>query len=120
MLKPRKLDDGTELLELYVVRTQRGNTALLTGEVVNDARQTFDEVGQPAVDIEHGPYRSQKMGEKSLEENINNRIAIVLDNYVYFCANSNTKKSLMVNLLFQVVSLWKKQEDLANILKAGS
>jgi SecD/SecF fusion protein len=117
-VKPRKLDDGTELLELYVVRTQRGNQALLTGEVVNDARQTFDEVGQPAVDMSMDPTGARKWA-KITRENINNRIAIVLDNYVYSApvVNSeipNGKSIIQGNFTME------EAKDLANILKAGS
>jgi len=117
-VKPRKLDDGTELLELYVVRTQRGNQALLTGEVVNDARQTFDEVGQPAVDMSMDATGARKWS-KITRENINNRIAIVLDNYVYSApvVNSeipNGKSIIQGNFTME------EAKDLANILKAGS
>lgn len=117
-VKPRKLDDGTELLELYVVRTQRGNQALLTGEVVNDARQTFDEVGQPAVDMSMDPTGARKWA-KITRENINNRIAIVLDNYVYSAPNvtqeiPNGKSIISGNFTME------EAKDLANILKAGS
>ena len=117
-VKPRKLDDGTELLELYVVRTQRGNQALLTGEVVNDARQTFDDVGQPAVDMSMDPTGARKWA-KITRENINNRIAIVLDNYVYSApvVNSeipNGKSIIQGNFTME------EAKDLANILKAGS
>ncbi|MGM0581342.1 MAG: protein translocase subunit SecDF [Bacteroidota bacterium] len=117
-VKPRKLDDGTELLELYIARTQRGNQALLTGEVVNDARQTFDEVGQPAVDMSMDATGARKWA-KITRENINNRIAIVLDNYVYSApvVNSeipNGKSIIQGNFTME------EAKDLANILKAGS
>lgn len=117
-VKPRKLDDGTELLELYVVRTQRGNEALLTGEVVNDARQTFDEVGQPAVDMSMDPTGARKWA-KITRENINNRIAIVLDNYVYSAPIVNQEIPNGKSII-QGNFTMEEAKDLANILKAGS
>lgn len=117
-VKPRKLDDGTELLELYVVRTQRGNTALLTGEVVNDARQTFDEVGQPAVDMSMDPTGARKWA-KITRENINNRIAIVLDNYVYSAPTVNQEIPNGKSVISGSFTM-EEAKDLANILKAGS
>jgi SecD/SecF fusion protein len=117
-VKPRKLDDGTELLELYVVRTQRGNQALLTGEVVNDARQTFDEVGQPAVDMSMDPTGARKWA-KITRENINNRIAIVLDNYVYSAPVVNQEIPNGKSIISGNFTM-EEAKDLANILKAGS
>ena len=43
------LDDGEEALPLYAIRVGRGEKALLTGEVVTDARQSYDERTAPAV-----------------------------------------------------------------------
>ncbi|WKV13608.1 protein translocase subunit SecDF [Marivirga harenae] len=117
-VKPRKLDNGTDLLELYVVRTQRGNEALLTGEVVNDARQTFDQVGQPAVDMSMDPTGARKWA-KITRENINNRIAIVLDNYVYSAPRVN-QEIPNGNSIIEGNFTMEEAKDLANILKAGS
>jgi len=117
-VKPRKLDDGTELLELYVVRTQRGNQAMLTGEVVNDARQTFDQGGQPAVDMSMDATGARKWS-KITRENINNRIAIVLDNYVYSAPRVNQEIPNGKSIIEGNFTM-EEAKDLANILKAGS
>ncbi|WP_375580082.1 protein translocase subunit SecDF [Marivirga tractuosa] len=117
-VKPRELEDGTELLELYVVRTQRGNQALLTGEVVNDARQTFDQGGQPAVDMSMDPTGARKWA-KITRENINNRIAIVLDNYVYSAPRVNSEIPNGKSIIEGDFTM-EEAKDLANILKAGS
>lgn len=117
-VKARKLDDGTELLELYVVRTQRGNQAMLTGEVVNDARQTFDQGGQPAVDMSMDPTGARKWA-KITRENINKRIAIVLDNYVYSAPRVNVEIPNGKSIIEGDFTV-EEARDLANILKAGS
>ncbi|WMN08031.1 protein translocase subunit SecDF [Marivirga arenosa] len=117
-VKPRKLDDGTELLELYVVRTLRNNQAMLTGEVINDARQTFDQVGQPAVDMSMDATGARKWA-KITRENINKRIAIVLDNYVYSAPNVNVEIPNGKSIIEGNFTI-EEAKDLANILKAGS
>lgn len=117
-VKARKLDGGIELLELYLVRTQRGNTALLTGEVVTDARQTFDQSGQPAVDMSMDATGARKWA-KITRENINNRIAIVLDNYVYSAPRVNVEIPNGKSIIEGDFTM-EEAKDLANILKAGS
>ncbi|MBK6265593.1 protein translocase subunit SecDF [Marivirga sp. S37H4] len=117
-VKANKLDDGMELLELYVVRTLRGDKAMLTGEVINDARQTFDEVGQPAVDMSMNAEGARKWA-KITRENINNRIAIVLDNYVYSAPVVNSEIPNGKSIIQGNFTL-EEAKDLANILKAGS
>ncbi len=118
-VKPQQDEEGgQEFLELYVVKTQRGDKAMLTGEVINDARQTYDDVGQPAVDMSMDPNGARKWA-KITRENIGNRIAIVLDNYVYSApvVNSeipNGKSIIQGNFTIE------EAKDLANILKAGS
>lgn len=117
-VKPTDVDGGTQLLELYVVKTIRGDKAMLTGEVINDARQTYDDVGQPAVDMSMDPTGARKWS-KITRENIGQQIAIVLDNYVYSApvVNSeipNGKSIIQGNFTME------EAKDLANILKAGS
>ena len=117
-VKPQVLEDGMELLELYVVRTLRGDKAPLTGEVINDARQTFDNVGQPAVDMSMDATGARKW--KSLtRDNIGRRIAVVLDNYVYSAPRVNVEIPNGKSIIEGDFSM-EEAKDLANILKAGS
>jgi len=111
-------EGGEEFLELYVVKTQRGNKAMLTGEVINDARQTYDQVGQPAVDMSMDPIGARKWA-KITRENINNRIAIVLDNYVYSAPVVNSEIPNGKSIIEGDFTI-EEAKDLANILKAGS
>lgn len=117
-VKANKLDDGSELLQLYVVRTQRNDQPMLTGEVINDARQTFDEVGQPAVDMSMDAEGARKWS-KITRENIGNQIAIVLDNYVYSAPTVNSEIPNGKSII-QGNFTMEEAKDLANILKAGS
>ncbi len=111
-------EGGDEFLELYVVRTQRGDKAMLSGEVVNDARQTYDAVGQPAVDMSMDPTGARKWA-KITRENIGNRIAIVLDNYVYSAPTVNQEIPTGKSVISGSFTM-EEAKDLANILKAGS
>jgi SecD/SecF fusion protein len=118
-VKPEQTaDDGTQLMELYPVRRERGGGALLTGEVITDARQDFDERSQPAVSMlmnSTGARRWRNITANS----INKRIAIVLDGFVYSAPVvqgeiPNGNSSISGN--FTVT----EAQDLANILEAGA
>lgn len=117
-VKPTDVDGGTQLLELYVVRTQRGDKAMLTGEVINDARQTYDQVGQPAVDMSMDPTGARKWA-KITKDNIGKQIAIVLDNYVYSAPVVNAEIPNGKSIIEGNFTM-EEAKDLANILKAGS
>lgn len=116
-VKPEKVNTGQELLELYVLRTLRGNKAPLTGEVITDARQDFDQ-GKASVSMQMNA-QGARAWRKLTSENIQRRVAIVLDNYVYSAPvvqveipNGNSTISGNFTL--------EEAKDLANVLKAGA
>ncbi len=117
-VKANKVDEDNELLQLYFVRTLRNDQAMLTGEVINDARQTYDQSGQPAVDMSMNAEGSRKWA-KITRENINKSIAIVLDNYVYSAPNVNVEITGGKSIIEGNFTM-EEAKDLANILKAGS
>lgn len=113
-----KPEEGTELLQLFPIRIARGGEAPLTGEVITDARQSLDERARPAVSMQMNAIGAKKWRNLT-GQNINRRIAIVLDNYVYTAPNvigeiPNGSSSISGNFTVE------EAEDLANILKAGS
>ncbi|MTI32412.1 protein translocase subunit SecDF [Xanthovirga aplysinae] len=118
-VKPiQKLNDGTELMELYAVARERGGKAALEGDVVTDARQDFDERGRPDVNMQMNASGSKRW-RKITGENIGRRIAIVLDDYVYTAPVVNGEipggnSSISGNFTIE------EAKDLANILKAGT
>ena len=116
-VKTVELDDNTQALQLYAVKTKRGE-AMLTGEVINDARQTYDQVGQPAVDMSMDPTGARKWAAIT-RENIGNQIAIVLDNYVYSAPSVNSEIPNGKSIIEGNFTI-EEAKDLANILKAGS
>lgn len=113
-----KPEEGTELLELNAIRTGRSGESPLTGEVITDARQSLDETARPAVSMQMNAIGAKKW-KNLTAANVNRRIAISLDNYVYTAPNVNGEipnGSSQIKGNFTI----EEAQDLANILKAGS
>ncbi len=113
-----QLTSDDENLELYAIKTNRGDKAPLTGEVITDARQSLDETARPAVSMQMNSSGA-KAWKRLTGDNINRRIAIVLDNYVYSApvvrgeiptGNSSISGNFTID----------EAKDLANVLKAGT
>jgi SecD/SecF fusion protein len=106
-----------EVLELFFVKVRRGGLPPLTGEVITDARPDFDENGRPSVSMQMNATGA-KIWKRLTGENLNRRIAIVLDGYVYSAPNVITE---IPNGSSQITGSFAIEDtkDLANILKAG-
>lgn len=120
-VKPIKIDDPLvtdELLELYAIKTSRGGKAPLTGEVITDARQELDQRSAPSIGMNMNATGAKKW-RKLTADNIGQRIAIVLDNYVYSAPNVQGE---IPNGSSQITGNFTLEEakDLAHILKAGA
>lgn len=117
-VKPQRLQDGTEVVSLYPIKQRRGGQAALEGDVVTDARQDFDDRGQPVVSMQMNSMGSRAW-KRVTASNINRRIAIALDDHVYSAPVVNTE---IPNGNSQITGNFTIEEakDLANILKAGS
>jgi len=109
---------GEPHLELYVVRVSRGGKAPLTGEVITDARQDLDQATRPAISMQMNATGA-KIWKRLTADNINRRIAIVLDDYVY---SAPTVINEIPTGNSQITGNFTLDEakDLANILKAGA
>lgn len=121
LVKPIKNQDELsqdEFLELYAIKTSRGGKAPLSGEVIVDARQDLDQRTAPAISMNMNATGAKKW-KKLTGDNVNRRIAIVLDNYVYSAPNVQGE---IPNGSSQITGNFTLEEakDLANILKAGS
>lgn len=109
---------GTNEYELYVIQhTNKAKTALLDGDVIDDARQDFDQNGRPVVSMSMKAEASRKWG-KITGSNIGNSIAIVLDSVVYSAPRVNSEISGGRSEISGDFSL-DEAKDLANILKSG-
>lgn len=115
--QPIEGEGGQEVLELLFVKVRRGGLPPLTGEVITDARPDFDETGSPGVSMQMNA-NGAKIWKRLTGENLNRRIAIVLDGYVYSAPNVITE---IPNGSSQITGSFTIEEskDLANILKAG-
>ncbi|PZX58158.1 protein translocase subunit SecDF [Algoriphagus chordae] len=118
-VKPFAAEDGSETLELYAIRAERGtDEAPLEGDVVTDARQVLDQTSRPAVSMQMNAEGARKW-RKLTSENIGRRIAVVLDDYVYTAPVVNGEIPTGQSEISGNFSLQEAQ-DLANILKSGS
>jgi preprotein translocase subunit SecD len=74
----RRNPDGSVSKEPVVLHRE----AVLTGQYITDARTAFDQYGQPYVSLNFNP-RGAKIFERVTGENVNRRLAIVLDDVVH-------------------------------------
>lgn len=110
--------DGASIVELIPIRVTRGGRAPLTGEVITDARQDFDQAARPSISMQMNS-EGARTWQRLTAQNIGKRIAVVLDNYVY---SAPTVQNEIPNGNSQITGAFTVEEaqDLANILKAGS
>ncbi|WP_432222103.1 protein translocase subunit SecDF [Flavobacterium sp. TMP13] len=122
--KPTKLSDAKgkqiEAVELYALKGNRNNEAAMSGGVVTDAKDTFDQMGKPAVSMQ-----MNSQGAKSWEEltgraySQKSNIAIVLDDIVYSAPGVSSGPisggRSEISGVFDVT----ETKDLANVLRAG-
>ena len=108
-----------DYLRLIPVKKDRLNNmaAPLSGEVVSDARQDYDQGGRPEVSVGMNPSGARKW-QKMTAANIGKQVAIVLDDYVYSdpvvqseISGGNTSISGSFSI--------EEAQDLAQVLKAG-
>jgi len=117
MQKDKNDNSGKAYYQLYAIKKSKGGKAPLGGEVVSNARQGFDDRGRPDISMSMNSEGSR--GWKKLTgANINRRIAIVLDNFVYSAPVvqdeiGGGQSSITGNFTVE------EAKDLANILKAG-
>lgn len=106
--------------ELYALKGNAQNKAPMTGGIITDARDTYDQMNRPAVSMTMNPTGAKEW------ENLTGRaytqksaIAIVLDNVVYSAPGVSTGP--ITGGSSEITGSFTAQEtkDLANILKAG-
>lgn len=109
-----------EIVELYGLKRDRDGKAPISGGVIDDARDTFDQQGRPAVSMQMngaGAQQWEKLTGKVSQQG--NAIAIVLDNIVYSApgvsrgAISGGQSEISGNFTVN------ETKDLANVLRAG-
>ncbi|MCU0390482.1 MAG: protein translocase subunit SecDF [Thermoflexibacter sp.] len=120
-VKPIQLDQndksGKQYYELYAIKKGKNAKAPLGGEVITNARQGFDDRGRP--DISMSMNADGARGWRKLTgANVNRRIAIVLDNFVYSAPVVQDEIAGGQSSITGSFTI-EEAKDLSNILKAG-
>jgi len=117
-ISPAVGTDGSETLELIAIKKGRNSEPALGGDVITDARQSFDQRSRPAISMTMNS-NGAKNWRRITGENIGKRVAIVLDNYVL---TAPTVQSEISGGSSEITGNFEINEarDLANLLKAGA
>jgi SecD/SecF fusion protein len=115
-----KTKKQVETVELYALKGNRDNQAAMSGGVVTDAKDSFDQMGKPAVTMQmsgQGAKAWEELTGKAFTQKSN--IAIVLDDVVY-SAPGVTSGPISggrseITGAFDIT----ETKDLANVLRAG-
>ncbi|WP_411768389.1 protein translocase subunit SecDF [Winogradskyella sp. A3E31] len=112
--------EDSEFVELYAVKSNREDQPPLSGAVITDARQDYDQYNKPAVSMQMNA-KGAKVWEDMTRTAYETQgfIAIVLDNIVYSAPGVSTGPISGGNS--QISGSFKLTEaiDLANVLRAG-
>ncbi len=116
-----KTDEDSDVAALYALKGNRQNEPPLSGSVITDAMQTYDQVGRIAVSMQmngKGAKTWEEMTAFAAENQ--SQIAIVLDNIVYSAPGvsqaggiSGGRSEITGNFTIN------EGQDLANVLRAG-
>lgn len=116
--KPVPANDGTKLLGLYAIKSNRTDTAPIEGDVITDASQVFDQLNNPEVSMSMNG-NGTKLWAKMTTENAGKFVAVVLDDYVYTApsvTNPITGGRTSISGGSMTVN---EAQDIATVLKAG-
>ncbi|NNE32723.1 MAG: protein translocase subunit SecDF [Winogradskyella sp.] len=113
-------EDDSEFVELYAIKNNREGQPQLSGSVITDARQDYDQISRPAVSMQMNA-KGAKIWEEMTEVAYNTRgfIAIVLDDIVYSAPSVSTGAIAGGNSQISGSFSLTEAVDLANVLRAG-
>ena len=110
--------EGERFLDLIAVKTRSNDSrAPLEGDVITDARESLDNMGQVEVSMTMNP-EGAKTWRRMTADNLERSIAIVLDDYVYSYPTVRSEISGGMSSISGDFTV-DEAKDLANILKAG-
>ncbi len=115
-----KPDANSKIVDLYAIQSNRDNQPPLSGSVVVDASQSYDQIGSPSVSMQmngKGARKWEEMTGNAYKEKSN--IAIVLDEIVY--SAPGVSKGAISGGRSEISGQFTLNEaiDLANVLRAG-
>ncbi|MCK5839260.1 MAG: protein translocase subunit SecD, partial [Bacteroidales bacterium] len=107
------------ILTLYALKiTTRDGEAPLSGDVIVNASQDYDQNGQVEVSMTMNA-EGARVWKRLTGENIGHQIAIVLDDYVRSAPNVNSEIPTGQSSISGGGMTVEEAQDMANILKAG-
>ena len=110
--------NGANIYELYAIKvTERNGRAPLEGDVITDAKDEFDQNGQPCVSMKMNVDGARRWAALT-KANLKRCVAIVLDDNVY---SAPTVQSEITGGNSQITGRFTTEDtrDLANVLKSG-
>ncbi|MEM8508567.1 MAG: protein translocase subunit SecDF [Bacteroidota bacterium] len=115
--KPPK---DSEVAELYALKSNRDAVPRISGDVITDAQDTFDQFSKPAVSMTMNT-RGAREWEKLTGDAFNNQtgIAIVLDNKVYTAPGVSSGPISGGRSEITGTFTINETKDIANVLRAG-
>jgi len=117
----RPASKDADVVTLFALKSNRQNNPRMSGDVVSDASDTFDEFGKPAISLNMNT-KGSKDWERLTGDAYQNQtgIAVVLDNRVYTAPGVSTGpisggRTQITGPSFTV----NETKDIANVLRAG-
>ncbi len=113
--------EDTEIIDLFALQSNRDATPRMSGDVVSDARDTFDQYGKPAVTMNMNSKGAKEWQKLTSDANLHNTgIAVVLDNKVYTAPGCSVVGGISggnteITGTFSIT----QTKDIANVLRAG-
>ncbi|MBO4841599.1 MAG: protein translocase subunit SecDF [Bacteroidaceae bacterium] len=110
--------ESSNVYELYAIKvTERNGRAPLEGDVITDAKDEFDQNGQPCVSMKMNVDGARRWAALT-KANLKRCVAIVLDDNVY---SAPTVQSEITGGNSQITGRFTTEDtrDLANVLKSG-
>ena len=109
-----------DIVELYAIKGKRDNVPPMSGSVIVDAADSFDQMGKPSVTMQMngaGARIWEELTGKAYSQKSN--IAIVLDNLVYSAPGVSSGPIAGGRSEISGVFSIEETKDLANVLRAG-
>ena len=110
--------DGSEVIGLYAIKSNRNDIAPIQGDVITDAAQVFSQLNDPEVSMSMNG-RGSKLWEKLTGDNVGGFVAVVLDDYVYTAPSVNQAIVGGRTSISGGSMTIEEAQDIATVLKAG-
>jgi len=113
------VDKSAEVIGLYAIKSNRKDVATIEGDVIVDASQEFDQLGnKPEVSMTMNSTGA-KQWEKMTTDNAGKFVAVVLDDYVYTAPSVNQPILGGRTSISGGSMTVTEAQDIATVLKAG-